>query len=426
MKFEYFLKEKGVETIKEKSAEELAKLYNEFNEKIADAMRQSIDTKVDKEVLDEMRKEFHEIQIKQLTELNEVLKQQGLQIKEVTKTSSVGDKKGSFLTQLRKELEDNRDKLKDLKEGKEGSGFKMTFKAAMTLANNVSGGNLPVEDRLQGFDLLPSRATRFYDALRKQGTESNVVSWISQTNRSGVPGQIAEGGAKTNLEFDLVIASESVRKTAAHIKVSTEMLNDVSWIMGEIENDLIKQVLKAVEKTAYDGDGTGQNHNGVSTVATAFSAGTFADKVDNANDVDVLTVAINQIRVAQEGDSEVNHIFMHPTDVTKLLMVKISSTDKRYVDRLVRVGSEMSLDGIPIIPTTLLTEGTYLVGDFMHALLVSKEEVSIEIGMSGTDFINNFRTILAEFRGLTLIKTNKRTAFVKGDFATDKAVLEAP
>jgi hypothetical protein len=35
-----------------------------------------------------------------------------------------------------------------------------------------------------------------------------------------------------------------------------------------------------------------------------------------------------------------------------------------------------------------------------------------------------FRTILAEWRGLSAVKNNDRTAFVKGVFATDKGELE--
>ena len=38
-------------------------------------------------------------------------------------------------------------------------------------------------------------------------------------------------------------------------------------------------------------------------------------------------------------------------------------------------------------------------------------------------FTKNLRTILAEWRGLSLVKNNDRTAFVKGTFATDIAAI---
>jgi hypothetical protein len=159
-------------------------------------------------------------------------------------------------------------------------------------------------------------------------------------------------------------------------------------------------------------------------VASAFSAGSFALTVDNANRIDVLVVAANQIAVAQEMDAMANYIFMHPNDVTALKLEKLSSTDKRYVERLVQVGSTLQMDGIPIIESTLIPTGEYLIGDFEKALSISREGIRIEMDRDGNDFTLNLMTILAEWRGLTLIKNNDRTAFVAGVFATDQAALE--
>ena len=58
--------------------------------------------------------------------------------------------------------------------------------------------------------------------------------------------------------------------------------------------------------------------------------------------------------------------------------------------------------------------------------LLNKEGLNIQIGLDSDDFTKNFRTILAEWRGVSFIKNNDRPAFVSGDFTTDKAVLETP
>jgi hypothetical protein len=83
-----------------------------------------------------------------------------------------------------------------------------------------------------------------------------------------------------------------------------------------------------------------------------------------------------------------------------------------------------SLAGIPIIPTTLVGVGTYLMGDFRKAYLYEKEAVNVNIGLDGNDWTTNFRTIIAEWRGATVLQNNDRTAFIKGTFATAKAALE--
>jgi hypothetical protein len=77
-----------------------------------------------------------------------------------------------------------------------------------------------------------------------------------------------------------------------------------------------------------------------------------------------------------------------------------------------------------MIPTTLVTAGEYLIGDFTKATLYEKEGVSVVMGLDGNDFTKNLQTIRAEWRGAVVVKTNDRTAFVKGVFATDMAALD--
>lgn len=106
--------------------------------------------------------------------------------------------------------------------------------------------------------------------------------------------------------------------------------------------------------------------------------------------------------------------------------MKLSSTDKRYIDRLIQVGSNLELDGVPIIKSTLVTQDEYLVGHFPNALMLDHEALEIQMGLDSDDFTKNMRTIIAEWRGMVIVRTNKRASFVKGVFSTDKAALETP
>ena len=295
----------------------------------------------------------------------------------------------------------------------------------MSLSGNVTG-QVPQAFRIAGINDVPSRTVTLLGIVSGGTIGSNLVEWVYQANKDGSAGPTAEGSAKNQIDFDLLVGSQKVEKTTAYITVTDEMLDDVDFIESAINNELTKELLKAVEAGVYSGSGVSPQMNGISTVATAFAAAPFANAIDNANEVDVLTVAINQIMIAQEGSAIPNYILMHPSDVTALKMVKVSSTDKRYVERLAMVGGELSLDGTPIIPTTLVTQGDYLVGDFSKASVLTKQSVSIEVGYNADNFVKNYKTIRAEWRGVTFVKNNDRTAFVKGDFATDKAALETP
>ena len=49
----------------------------------------------------------------------------------------------------------------------------------MLISANVSGGNVPVEQRLAGMDAIASRRIRMMDVVTRGTAESNVISWVS-------------------------------------------------------------------------------------------------------------------------------------------------------------------------------------------------------------------------------------------------------
>lgn len=426
-KFNEFLTEKGItkEQFESKSAEEMANLYNDYNAANSAELKsliESVETKASETTEDAikvLKNEIQEARVEQMKSLNETLKQHGLAIKKLTEEEkSSKPETGTLRDALAKHAED----IKNLRE----KGGKVVFKApaTMLISTNVSGGNVPVEQRLPGFNTIASRRIRLMDVTSRGTATSNVISWVYQANKDGAAGQTAEGAVKNQIDFDLVVASESVKKTTAYIKISDEMKDDIDFMTSEINNELTRELLKAVEAQVYEGDGTGNNLNGIRTTATAFAAGTFAGTVNNANLVDVLVVAMNQIKIA-EHDAP-NYIFLHPSDVTALKLIKVGSTDDRYIDRLQLVAGQMTLDGVPIIETTLVTQDEYLVGSFDLATVYDKGAPTIEMGLDSDDFTKNLMTIRAEWRGLVIVKNNDRTAFVAGDFTTDKAALETP
>jgi HK97 family phage major capsid protein len=397
----------------------MAGLYNEFNANVSKEIEELVSTKADKEAIEKMVNDLRDSQMEQMKNLNEALKEIGLQIKASKESNSVVKE-----SSIKEALKSNVDSIKGLKDSPSAPWVSMEVKTVGTMleSSNVSGGNVPVEQRIAGLNTIASRRVRLMDLVSRGRATSNIISWVYQSGKEGSAGGTAEGDTKNQIDFNLVVASQSVVKRTAFIKVSTEMLDDIDFIESEINNELLRELNKDIELTAYSGNGTAPNMNGVRTTATAFSAGDFALAIDNANEADVLVVAINQIAIADQP--EPTAILCHPTDIAKLLVIKVSATDKRYVDRLQMIAGQLSLDGIPIIKTTLVTAGTYLVGAFNLATLYDLGTLSVQMGIDGNDWTKNLRTIIAEYRGAMVVKNNDRTAFVKGTFSTDKAALE--
>ena len=368
--------------------------------------------------------EVEELKAHKVKSLESALETQGIILKKLQDGSLSGSSVRMAENSVRKALADNREDFIKAKDGRHSFRFELKAAGDMTIAGNVSGGNVPQAQRLEGINDIAEREAKSYALFPKLRTAANTIEWVYETGQDGTIDGTAEGAAKDQIDNDFVVTSVALVKRAAYFKVSTEMLDDVSFMEGWLRNKLIVRLFLDVDNQVLNGNGTAPNLKGVIDYATAFAAGTFANAVDSANDADSLVVAANQIRLANHNGALT--IMMHPSDVAALKLVKLSASDKRYVERLMMVGSQMSLDGIPIIENTNITAGDFLICDFAKGTIVEKSGIEIEIGLDGNDFTKNMRTILAEWRGQLFVQNNDTTAFVKGTFATTNAALETP
>ena len=370
-----------------------------------------------------LAKEVKEMSENTLKTLSEAIHEQGMVMQKLREGSlsadSIMDAEGSIEAMLKAHSED----FATAKAKRHGFNFTVNKAVGdMTFANNLSGGNMPQAERIEGINDIAERVAQAYGRIPKLPVSGNTVDWVYETAQEGAAGGTAEGASKNQIDNNFVVTAVSLLKQTAYFKVSTEMLDDVSFMGAWLRNKLIVRLFLRIDSQVIVGDGTGTNLNGLYTQATAFAAGSFALTVDSANNVDSLVVAANQIRLANHNGAL--SIFMHPDDVTALKLVKLSATDKRYVDRLLQVGSMMMLDGIPIVETTAMAQGTFMIGDLTKALIAEKGGIMVDVGLDGNDFTNNMRTIIAEWRGEVIIENNDTTAFVKGVFATTNAALE--
>jgi HK97 family phage major capsid protein len=417
MTFKEFLVSKEVADVTKLDAEGQAGLYNEFN---ALAVKAIDEAKASKEDVEAMKKELSENMTKQFVALQTVLKEQGVYMKNLSKEEA----KAQNAT-VKELVSEKSEELKALAKGTSRDNVRLTVKAVgdMSIAGNTTG-QIPQADRNPIIGDVNERMVTLLDVVTIGSIGSNVKEWVYVTGEEGAAGSTAEGAIKNQIDFDLVVGSNKVEKVTAYIVVTDEMLEDVEGITSLIQNKLTTKVKLALEQFVYDGDGISPNLEGIVTVAPAFAAGTFALTVDNANEVDVLAVAQNQIELA--NCPMPTAIFMNPSDVTSLLLQKVSSTDKRYIERLQLIAGTLSFDGVPVVKSTMVAAGKFLMGDFTKANVDFKKGYTVEIGYNGDNFVKNFKTIRGEVRAVCYVEHNDRDCFVQGDFAVAKSALETP
>ena len=421
-----YLSEKGIskDVFEGYSAEEKAAKFNELNAENVKSFNELKDAEGENsKAIANMSEAILAIRDEQLKSLNESLKEQGVALRKLQKGETANVSQES----LKSILEGKKAELATLKGSSSGmNNVKIELKAAgdMSFGDNVTG-QVPQAYRIPGFNDLPQRETRLLDLPVKATVDSNLIEWVYEANEDGTAGPTAEGQLKNQIDFDLLVDSEKVQKITAFITITDELLDDPSQMESKIRTKLTEKLLQAVESGYYSGNGT-TNLNGIRNIASSFSPGTFAtgqpNAVENPNIVDVIVVAKNQIQLANQGMPTA--IIMSPTDVAVMKTVKVSTTDRRYVERVLVSGNSLSIDGTPVVVSNLVSPGEYVVGDFGLSTLYTKQALTIEIGYNADNFVKNFKTIRAEWRGAACVETNDRTAFVAGDFATDIAAIE--
>jgi HK97 family phage major capsid protein len=414
-------KELSKEEIEKLDVEDMAKYYNAENENYRKSIKKLIEEKADSDLINQLKSEFAEMKDNQMKALNSALESQGLMIQKLRKDINGTTEVKSVYTSIKEQLSKHIETLGKLKSG-ERERIELNVKAPATITSaNISGGNVPVEQREPGFTLVPKRRTWIMDIITRGQATSNIISWVEQANIDGGAGGTAEGDVKNQMDFDIEVRNEALVKRTVYIKVSEEMLEDVDFLSSEINNELLRTLSLDIDNQLLTGNGTAPNLTGLLSVATSWSAGSFANAVDEANNWDVLRTAINQVSIAH---FEPNVILMHPSDVTAMGLTK--GADGHYVMPPFQSAEGKMVTGVRILENTGMTIDNFLVMDSTRATAFWKDNIRIEVGWVNDDFVRNLRTVLAEARLLQRVRKNDAGAFVTGTFTAAKAALETP
>jgi HK97 family phage major capsid protein len=298
----------------------------------------------------------------------------------------------------------------------EGSKFKGRISVVVnTITELTSGdgaaGDIIIPQRIQGIITPPNRTLRIRDLLPKGRTISNALDFVQESGFTNSAAPVAEGATKPESSLTFELASAPVRTLAHWIKATKQVLDDVPQLQSYIDTRL-RYGLELVEETQLlVGDGTGQNILGLVPQATPYD--TTRSKVGDTR-IDIIRRAMTQLRLAEFAASA---IVMHPTDWEEIELLKDTLGD--YIWSNPRALSGPTLWGLPVLDSTSLTEGEFLVGAFnVAAQIWDRQDATVEISTEDQDnFIKNLVTIRAEERlALTVYRPE---SFIYGDFDQD-------
>jgi HK97 family phage major capsid protein len=314
------------------------------------------------------------------------------------------------------------------------AGFKNLLpsrKALVTGGSATSGGAFVVPDQqglLAGIDQF-QRPLRLRDLVTPGTTTSDAVEYVrltSMTNNAApvaeatssasptAPGgagaliPVAGGGYKPESAMAAAKITTTVKTIAHWIPLTKRAATDAAQVVTLIDAFLRYGLEEELEDQMIQGDGTGENFDGVGHVS-----GTQSQAFDT-NVLTTLRKAKTKVRVI--GRSVPNGYLMHPNDIEALDLLQDNENRYYFGGPAGTVGEAQALWNLPLIETEAVPEGTAYVGDWTKCILWDREQATVQMTDSHLDFfVRNLLVILAELRAAFGVV--QPSAFVEVDLA---------
>ena len=252
------------------------------------------------------------------------------------------------------------------------------------------------------------RAFRMRDLLAVAPTTNNAVDYLRETTFTNNAGVAPEGTLKAESALEYNMVTQPVITIAHHIPMTRQAVQDIPALQQQINQRLLYGLQLTEDSQILFGNGAGSNMLGLMVdtavqVYTPTAGDTLPDQIRRA------------MTLVYDAEYPPTGIVLNPRDWETIELLK--TTYGEYVLEGVNDGGQMRLFGVPVVVTTAMTAGSFLIGAFgLGAQLFDREEANIRISEhNADDFVRNQIRILAEER--LALCTYRPTAFVRGVFA---------
>lgn len=381
----------AVDAAKKESADEVAKLKGELS------------------AMEETRKTMQ----KQLDELD-------VEIQKVKKVG-VSDNVKTFAVELKEQLVKDIAKLGNMSK-KNAEAMVLEVKSFLETANAsvTTGSLLPVPQFEAGVSKAPDRMPFILDIIQSGVATSNTIYWVQRKTRTDNSGFVTEGtvtkvggGSVTQSVLGYETKNASMQNLLAFIKVSNNSIDDIEWLVSEVNTELTVLMALNLDAALLTGTVAVNGFDGILTLATAFNAaGSTLPAGITPNKYDALKYAITQIKKA---NFRPNYIVLNPSDVRDMELERDGDGSYMlppFMQSLPGVG------GVRVIENNGISAGTYLVGDFTKAKFWTRKGMELKIWeQNEDDAINQLKTVTLYMRGTLVVKDADKLAFVTDTFA---------
>lgn len=292
--------------------------------------------------------------------------------------------------------------------GSKGSFEAKTFNKSLG-SDAGSAGSLIQPMQVPGIVMPGLRRLTIRDLLAQGRISSNSLEYVREdvfTNNADI---VAEKALKPESDITFSKHTANVRTIAHWVQASRQVMDDAPMLQSYVNNRLLYGLALKEENQMLNGDGSGDNLDGINHVATAYDTSLNASGDTPA---DIIAHAIFQVT---ESEFSASGIILNPRDWHGIALMK--DKEGRYIFGGPQAFTSNIMWGLPVVPTKAQAQGTYTVGGFdMASQVWDRMDATIEVSREDRDnFVKNMLTILCEER--LALAHYRPTAIIKGTFA---------
>jgi HK97 family phage major capsid protein len=284
----------------------------------------------------------------------------------------------------------------------------IAVKGLFTGVSSTSAGAFVVNERTDIVEFLGRKPLTVRDLVSKRRTASDAVEFVRQTSHTNAAAVVAEatssagptnvsgtltynagGGYKPEGSWAFEVVTTNVKTIAEWVPVTKRALADVAQLEGLINDELAADIAEAEEGQILNGDGSGENFTGI-TATSGIQTQAFATDLFTS-----VRKGVTKLRTV--GRVNPTAVLVNPADAEKIDLLKDANNVYYYGGP--QVIGQRTLWGVPVVESETQTSGTALIGDFSKAVLWDREQTTVTMTDSHSDFfVRNLVAILAEER----------------------------
>ena len=255
----------------------------------------------------------------------------------------------------------------------------------------TTAGWAPESLRIPGLVEAVTRPVQLLDIIPTAQTGFEQIVYMEETTRTHAAAETAEGGTFAESTFALTEQTSPVRKITDSVPVTDEQLEDVAQVGSYLNGRLIFGLRQRLDGQVLVGDGTPPNLRGIKNVAGIQTQAKGVDPVPDA-----FFKAMTKIRLT--GRAMPTAHIIHPTDWEGVRLLR--TADGIYIWGNPSEPGPERMWGLPVVQSDADAAGIGYVGSFLPpwVSLFERRGVDVQVGFTGTQFVEGKRTIRADTR----------------------------